>query len=292
MFYTERDYKNDHPYTDLACERRRADTSILGVNYKKELGIVGCWERIRISSEEGARSIGRPMGSYNTLELERMDLLEEEAIADAADEIARELCYMCDLNSVVPERVLVVGLGNAELTPDSIGPAACDKIKATKHIKSFDKSLFEGLECSEIAVIAPGVCSKSGLDAADIIKGVCSVMNPDVIFAVDSIAARSTKRLGTTVQISDTGILPGSGIGNCRAPIDKEHLGVPVIAIGIPTVIDSRMFWLDAGGVQGDTEQSSFGDAMFVSPREISEIVKVGSRIVSEGINQAFGLFF
>ena len=292
MFYTERDYNDEHPYTDLACERRRADTSILGVNYKKELGIVGSWERIRISSDEGAKSIGRPIGSYNTLELERMDLLEEESIADAADEIARELCYMCDLNSVVPERVLVVGLGNAELTPDSVGPTACAGIKATMHIKSFDKSLFESLECSEIAVITPGVCSKSGLDAAEVVKGVCSVMKPDVIFAVDSIAARSTKRLGTTVQISDTGILPGSGIGNCRTPIDKDRLGVPVIAIGIPTVIDSRMFWLDAGGARCDDAPSAAKDAMFVSPREISEIVKVGSRIISEGINQAFGLFF
>ena len=292
MFYTERDYKNDHPYTDLACERRRADTSILGVTYKKELGIVGTWERIRISSDEGAKSIGRPIGSYNTLVLERMDRLEEEAIQDAADEVARELCYMCDLNSVVPERVLVVGLGNADLTPDSIGPETCKNIKATLHIKSFDKELFENLECSEIAVIAPGVSTKSGMDAAEIIKGVCSVLKPDVVFALDSIAARSTKRLGTTIQISDTGILPGSGIGNCKAPIDKESIGVPVIAIGVPTVIDSRMFWLDARGESESKDPRAVADAMFVSPREISEIVQVGSRILSEGINQAFGLFF
>lgn len=292
MFYTERDYKNDHPYTDLACERRRADTSILGVNYKKELGIVGTWERIRISSEEGAKTIGRPMGSYNTLQLDRMDLLEEESIQDAADEVARELCYMCDLNSVVPEKVLVVGLGNAELTPDSVGPETCKGIKATMHIKSFDNELFESLECSEIAVLAPGVSAKSGMDAAEIVKGVCSVLKPDVVFAVDSIAARSTKRLGTTVQISDTGILPGSGIGNCKSPIDKDNIGVPVIAIGVPTVIDSRMFWLDARGEGEAADPHAVADAMFVSPREISEIVKVGSRIVSEGINQAFGLFF
>jgi len=292
MFYTERDYRNDHPYTDLACERRRADTSILGVNYKKELGIVGSWERIRISSDEGAKSIGRPIGSYNTLQLERMDLLEEEAVEDAADEIARELCYMCDLNSVVPEKVLIAGLGNPELTPDSLGPAVCNGIKATMQIKNFDSELFESLECSEIATIAPGVSAKSGLDASDVLRGVCSVMKPDVVFAVDAIAARSSKRLGTTVQISDTGILPGSGIGNCRAPINREALGVPVIAIGIPTVIDSRMFWLDARGSDEPIDKEACGDAMFVSPREISEIIKVGSRIISEGINQAFGLFY
>lgn len=292
MFFTERDYKNDHPYTDLACERRRADTSITGVSYKKELGIVGSWERIRITTDDGAMSIGRPMGAYSSLQLERMDLLEEEAIEDAADEIARELCYMCDLSSVVPERVLVAGLGNAELTPDSIGPEVCKRIKATMQIKSFDKELFESLECSEIATVAPGITAQSGLDAMDIIKGVCSVVKPDVVFAVDAIAARSTKRLGTTVQISDTGILPGSGIGNCRAPINKETVGVPVIAIGVPTVIDSKMFWLDARGEREPIDTSAAGESMFVSPRDISEIVKVGSRIVSDGINQAFGLFF
>lgn len=292
MFYTERDYSKDHPYTDLACERRRADTSILGVDYKKELGIVGTWERIRISSDAGAQSIGRPIGTYNTLHLDRMDLLEEEAIEDAADEVARELCYMCDINSVVPERVLVVGLGNPDLTSDSVGPAACKGIRATSQIKEFDKELFEGLECSVISVISPGVAAQSGLDAADVVKGICSVMKPDVVFAIDAIAARSPKRLGTTVQISDTGILPGSGIGNHRTPIDKEHIGAPVIAIGVPTVIDSRMFWLDARGSEEPAERDACGEAMFVSPREISEIVKVGSRIVSDGINQAFGLFF
>ncbi len=292
MFYTERDYRTDHPYTDLACERRRADTSILGVDYKKELGLVGSWERIRISSDEGARSIGRPIGTYNTLELERMDLLEAEAIDDAADEVARELCYMCDLNSVVPERVLVVGLGNPELTPDSLGPAACRGIKATMQIKSFDPALFDNLECSEIAVVTPGVAARSGFDAAEYIKGICSVMKPDVIFAVDALASRSVSRLGTTVQISDTGILPGSGIGNCRRAIDKESVGSPVIAIGIPTVIDSRMFWLDARGEGAALDDAAPGAAMFVSPREISEIVSVGSRIISDGINQAFGLFY
>ena len=292
MFYTERNYSKDQPYTDLACERRRADTSILGVEYKKELGIVGTWERIRISSEEGAQSIGRPIGSYNTLHLERMDLLEEEAIEDAADEVARELCYMCDINSVVPERVLVVGLGNPELTSDSIGPLACKGVRATGQIKEFDKELFEGLECSVISVVSPGVSAQSGLDAADVVKGICSVIKPDVIFAIDAIAARSPKRLGTTVQISDTGILPGSGIGNHRSPINKEEIGIPIIAIGIPTVIDSRMFWLDARGSTEPREPDACGRAMFVSPREISEIVKIGARIVSDGINQAFGLFF
>lgn len=292
MFFTERNYRDDFPYTDLACERRRADIGLEGVDYKKEKGIIGTWERIKISSKEGARSIGRPIGIYDTLALDRMDVMDLDAIDDAQDEIARELCYMCDVMDIIPEKVLVVGLGNPQLTPDSIGAEAAREVKPTMHIKDFDAELFDGLECSQIAVITPGVNATSGMDAGIAVKGVCEMLNPDVVFAVDALASRSTERLGTTVQISNTGIIPGSGIGNGRIAISRQTMGVPVIAIGIPTVIDSRMFWLDAQG-----ESASRGiakgarESMFVSPKEINEIVKVGARIVGGGINQAFGLF-
>ncbi|MBQ8880284.1 MAG: GPR endopeptidase [Clostridia bacterium] len=292
MFFTERNYRDDYPYTDLACERRRADTSIDGVDYKKEKGIVGIWERIKITSKEGSRSIGRPIGIYDTLGLDRMDMMDNESIDDAQDEIARELCYMCDVMDIVPEKVLVVGLGNPALTPDAVGSETARVVKPTMHIKDFDSELFDGLECSQIAVMTPGVNATSGMDAGISVKGVCEMLEPDVILAVDALASRSTERLGTTVQVSNTGIIPGSGIGNGRIAISRQTMGVPVISIGIPTVIDSRMFWLDA---QGESVSRGIargaGDAMFVSPKEINEIVRVGAKIVGGGINQAFGLF-
>ena len=272
------------PYTDLACERRRADTNLKGVEYKREPGIVGSWERIRITSAEGEVGIGRPKGFYNTLVLDRMDTLEVEAIEDASDEIARELCFMCDVNDILPQRVLVVGLGNPELTPDSIGPKAADLIRATMHIKDIDEEYFETLECSEIAVIAPGVARGSGIDSSVLIKGVCEAIRPNLVVAVDALLAGAVERLGTTVQISDTGIFPGSGIGNHRRKISAETVGSPVISIGIPTVIDSRAFSQDGQG-QG-------GEPMLVSPKEINEIVSVGASIIAEGINRAFGLFY
>lgn len=272
------------PYTDLACERRRADTTLRGVEYKKESGIVGSWERIRITSKEGEESIGRPRGFYNTLRLDRMDTLETEAIEDASDEISRELCFMCDVNDILPERVLVVGLGNSELTPDSIGPKAAARVRATMHIKDFDPKYFEALECSEIAVIAPGVARVSGIDSAVLLRGVCDAIKPNLVICIDALASGAVERLGTTVQISDTGIFPGSGIGNHRRQISKETVGVPVISIGIPTVIDSRMF--------SGQSAPSITEPMFVSPKEINEIVDVGASIVGEGINQAFGLFY
>lgn len=280
------------PYTDLACERRRADTSLAGVDYKRESSLGGEWERIKITSAEGAESIGRPMGIYDTLITDRMDLMDLESIDDAADEVARELCYLCDAGDILPAKVLVVGLGNPELTPDSIGPEAARGVRATMHIRDFDEDFFEELECSEIAVVSPGVAASSGMDAEVAVRGICNIMKPDVVFAIDALASRSPSRLGTTVQISNTGIFPGSGIGNGRRAISRETVGVPVISIGIPTIIDSRMFWYDAAG--GATAQSSSlaREAMFVSPKEINEIVKAGAKIISGGINQAFGLYY
>lgn len=267
--------------SDLACERRRADTSISGVDYRKEITACGVWERIGITSDEGARSIGRPCGHYDTLTLERMDLMDG-GIADAADEIAVELCRLVDGLGVSPERLLVVGLGNGELTPDSIGPKTADGINATLHIKEADAACFSALECSAIAVLCPGVSSKSGMDAAKTVSAVCRAIHPDAVIAIDALSARSPARLGRTIQLSDTGIFPGSGIGNPRGAITKETVGAPVIAIGVPTVIDARR-------LSGDECEFS-GEAMFVSPKEINGIVNAAARIISGGINQAFGI--
>ena len=283
---------NDYPYTDLACERRRAGIEIEGVDYSREQSLVGKWERLRISSELGARSIGRPKGIYDTLELMRMDLLDAEALEDCADEIARELCYMMDMEDVEPERLLVVGLGNPELTPDSVGVTAAGLVKPTLHISERDPELFGELECSRIAVMTPGVASRTGMDSLTSIKGVCDALKPDAVIVIDSLCARSPDRLGTTVQICNTGIRPGSGIGGRRRSLNRESLGAPVIAVGVPTVIDSRMFWLDA---QRGSETISPPDgarrSMFVCPKEIGEITAAAARIIGEGINQAFGLF-
>lgn len=268
--------------SDLACERRRADTSISGVDYRKEITSGGVWERINITSEAGARSIGRPMGQYDTLTLERMDLMDGGGLADATEEVAVELCRLVDGLGVSPERLLVVGLGNIELTPDSVGPKSADGINATLHIREADIACFSALECSAIAVLCPGVSAKSGMDAAKTVSAVCRTIRPDAVIAIDALSARSPSRLGRTIQLSDTGIFPGSGIGNPRGAITKETVGAPVIAIGVPTVIDARR-------LSGD-ECDLRGEAMFVSPKEINGIVNAAARIISGGINQAFGI--
>ena len=269
--------------SDLACERRRADTSLSGVSYRKEFTAGGVWERIRITDSEGEESIGRPRGSYDTLTVERMDLLDAEELEDASEEIARELCRLVEGAAASPDRILIVGLGNRELTPDSVGPRSVELVNATMQVKEYDPLTFASLNCSEIAVLSPGVSSESGLDAAALVRSVCDMILPDAVIAVDSLAARSSARLGRTVQLSDTGIFPGSGIGNPRGEITKKTVGLPVIAIGVPTVIDARL-------LVGESSEMLSGEAMFVSPKEINGIVKSAARIISGGINQAFGI--
>ncbi len=274
--------------SDLACERRRADTDIAGVEFKKEISCGFLWERIEITSESGAHSIGRPCGTYDTLNLPRMDTMDDEGIEDAANEVAKELCTLLDKRSIYPERLLIVGLGNAELTPDMIGPLTAKGVNATMHIRNFDEETFDALECSEIAVLETGVTANSGMEAADLVIGVCDRIEPDAVLAIDALASSSADRLGTTIQISDTGIFPGGGIGNRRHPINERILGIPVIAIGVPTVVDSRVF-LHGEGVNGNSKAKS-REGVFVCPQQIDGIVHAASKIISTGINQAFGV--
>lgn len=283
-YFCERDNSDKFPYTDLACERHRADLKIDGVSFKKEVSRGGIWERIVITSKEGEKSIGRPLGTYDTLYTSRFDILDSDSILDTEEEIARELCYLCDKNKVTPERILVVGLGNGNLTPDSVGTIAAKEVRATMHIKAFDKEYFDGLECSEIAVCAPGVTSQSGLDASVILGGICKSINPDLIILIDALVSSSHERLGATFQLCDTGIAPGSGLGNSRARLDKQSLGATTISIGVPTVIDARV-------LAGEGTAPQIPKGMFVSPKEITEICQISGKIIGNAINQAFGLF-
>lgn len=289
-YYTERDYKGNFPYTDLAAERRRADVELEGVDYRREGGIIGEWERIKITTKKGAESIGRPIGIYDTLNIGRMDLLDSESIMDACDEVGRELCYIFDASDIFPERILVAGLGNPSLTPDSLGCECAKIVKPTLHIRDMNRELFEDLNCAEIAVCTPGVAASSGMDAAVTIRGLCEALGPDAVIVIDALASRAVERLGTTVQICNTGVAPGSGLGNPRQEISIDTVGVPVIAVGVPTIIDSRMFYYNPNNEKRPLHPESY-PSMFVSPKEINEIVDAAALIIGGGINQAFGIY-
>ena len=272
-------------YTDLAIERRRADTNAAGIEYKTSECEGGFWECVRVYSEEGARSIDRPIGNYDTLNTGKMELLSEDGILDATEAVAKKLCERVDGVGAFADRLLIVGLGNRNLTPDSIGPRTTELINATLHIAAHEPELFSAFECAKVAVCSPGVMSKSGMEASDVIMGICERISPDAVIAIDSLAARSPSRLGSTIQISDTGIFPGSGIGNRRSPINQKTTGIPVIAIGIPTVINARALTGSFSGSENEIPHD-----MFVSQREIDEIVEIGAKIISESINRAFGI--
>ena len=282
-YFVDGSYKGDLPYTDLAIERRRADSVIPGIEYWEEKRHKLHWERVKISTKTGADSIGRPIGIYDTISCERFDRLDNRQVEEMKDEMARELCCIFEECEIFPGRILVAGLGNPDLTPDSLGAKTTSAVRSTMHIKDCDRKLFTSLNCAEIASVIPDVASNSGLDAAVVIKGICDLILPDAVIAIDALATREIKRLGCNIQISSSGISPGSGLGNCRTALCHQTVGVPVFAIGVPTVIDARSLIHN---------QTLNGEPMFVSPKEIGEIVSVSASIISEGINRAFGILY
>ena len=275
---------DDMIYTDLACERRRADLKIGGIEYRKERNINGTWERIRIKSEGGARAMGRPMGYYDSLHTTRLDRVDYEEIMGLTEELAGELCEMVERVGAVGTNVLVVGLGNQGLTPDATGPECADRIRPTRHIAECDEGLFSTLGCARLSVLKPGVESKSGISSSLVVEGIAREIKPDLVIAIDSLMARGRERLGSTIQISSTGIAPGSGIGKSKNEISERTLGVPVIAIGVPTVIDSRSLCDESTDKKG-------GEGLMMSPKEIGEIVKNAAEIIGGAINLSFGIF-
>ena len=284
-YFFDKKEKDAVKYTDLAVERRRADVTISGIEYKSYESEGVIWEYVRVFSEDGAKSIGKPMGNYYTLNTGRLDLIDETEIWDIAEEIAKKLCEIFDALSILPGRILVVGLGNRNLTPDSLGPKSAGEVKPTLHISRFDNDMFEALECSEIAVFTPDVSAHSGLDSTESVISICENIMPDAVIAIDAITTLSKDRLGSTFQLCDTGISQGSGIGNSRLDINEDAIGIPVISIGVPTVIDSRAF-----AKEETSRTRANDDGMLVAPKEIDEITSIASKIIGIAINQAFGI--
>ena len=274
-------------YSDLACERRRADTAVCGVEYSKNQTASGSWERIRITTPEGEKSIGRPIGIYNTLHLERIDKIDISHIDTVINELAAEIKSIVKHMKTPCNRILTVGLGNSKLTPDSLGVECADEVNATMHIKAENEEVFKRLKCAEIAVIKPGVCAESGMDAVHSVRGICKSISADLVIAIDALAAGAKERLGSTIQLSNTGIHPGSGIGAQKQAMNQGTLSVPVLSIGVPTVINSRMFESDKS--LPDDEVGA-DDDLFVCPKDINRIIAVAARIIGGAINRAFGV--
>ncbi|MCI9149478.1 MAG: GPR endopeptidase [Lachnospiraceae bacterium] len=307
--------------TDLALETsekfKEDNVEIKGVRLTEEESENGEIKitRVVIETENGAKAMGKPKGTYVTLEAPGMSEQDEDYHREISEQLARVLDELLPQKEG-PLSILVVGLGNREVTPDALGPRVVDNMMITRHIiKEFGKYVFGQAGTNQISSIVPGVMAQTGMESLEIVKGIIDETSPDCIIAVDALAARSTRRLGRTIQITDTGINPGSGVGNHRHGLNRESAGIPVIAIGIPTVVDAATIVSDTmeslieamnqssqlkslGGTLGtldDAEQhelvrellSPALNTMFVTPKDIDESIKRLSFTVSEGLNIA-----
>lgn len=292
-------------HTDLALETKEKfeedNVEIRGVeiqeDYDNEKDIRTTV--VKIKTENGARAMGRPQGIYITLEAPNMSVPDE----DYHKEISRELSR--HLKALLPKKedmkVLVVGLGNRDITPDALGPDVVANLRITRHIINEYGAQGMGEEhVHSVSGLAPGVMAQTGMETMEIIRGVIEETRPDVIVAIDALAARSLRRLNRTIQITDTGINPGSGVGNHRTGLNKETLGVRVIGIGVPTVVDGATIVHDAMShlldALEEAEKKEFLEemiapslhSMFVTPKDVDDTIKRLAYTISEGLNMTF----
>ena len=312
--------------TDLALEEKERFESdqvevqgvVLEEEYDKEREIRVT--TVRIETENGAKTMGKPVGTYLTIEAPNLSSPDEGIHREVSEELAKYLTEV--MEKIIPEnehdkKVLVIGLGNRQATPDALGPYVADNLNVTRHIvKEYGKyAALEEMNCV-VSAIVPGVMAQTGMETAEIIKGVVRETKPDLLIVIDALAARNSRRLNRTIQIADTGINPGSGVGNYRNAITKETIGVPVIAIGVPTVVDAVTIVSDTmenllsaletseslkgvGLVLGGYSEAEKYElikeliapnlnSMFMTPKDIDETVKRLSYTISEGLNLAF----
>ena len=304
--------------TDLAIEASLLDTGdndslpngVEFEGYKTDYVSVS---HIRITDDNGERAIGKPKGNYVTLEVPGLRENVSGAFGDAEKVLSDELKKLIDIKPGCT--IMVVGLGNRFVTPDALGPKVIDKLLVTRHLYGvLPDEITDSM--NSLCAVAPGVLGITGMETGEIIKGISDKIKPDTIIAIDALASRKTSRISTTFQIADTGIIPGSGIGNGRKALNHETLGVPVIAIGVPTVIEAAAVANDAielliESVRANCDEDSpltkaimtfdnenrynlisevlspaTGD-MIVTPKEVDSIIDEVSGVIAQSINEA-----
>ncbi len=275
--------------TDLALERKEyIDKHDLDgiISHKKTVDGISV-DTITVTNETGEKTLDKPIGTYITV--------ETVPFTKNSDLLSPSLYVLRDeLKSLLPKEkgcVLVAGLGNEDITPDALGPRCISLLFATRHIPDeFAKEIgFSSLR--SVAGIVPGVLGKTGMESSEIISGIVKKIKPCAVIVIDALASRNTERLGRTVQLCNTGISPGSGVGNHRKKIDRETLGVPVIAIGVPTVVDGRTLAFDilekAGVSEEQINKAELKDTMMVTPKEIDSLIERASRLIAMAVNTA-----
>lgn len=308
--------------TDLALEEKERfesdNVEIQGVVLEEEYD-EQCEMRItrvKVETENGAKVMGKPVGKYLTLEAPNLAVPDEDYHREISLKLAEYLKELIGKEILEQEElsILVIGLGNREVTPDALGPYAAEQVCVTRHIvKEYGKYAMGMERVKSVSAVVPGVMGQTGMESQEIVKGIVKETGPDLVIAVDALAARNSRRLNRTIQIADTGIHPGSGVGNHRNGLTRETLGIPVIAIGVPTVVDAATIVNDTmenfiEALESSKMLKGVGDVlktysnaekyemvkelisphlngMFVTPKDEDEMVKQISYTISEALN-------
>ena len=305
--------------TDLALERRdlyrkanNVANEIKGLETEEEqLGENIKVTRVKVLNEEGEQAIGKKQGNYITIDIKDLKIAGEEDIQKASEAVTKELKTLIG-NLIQPqEDILVVGLGNLYVTPDALGPKVIQDIDITRHLLTYMPEVLEQ-GTRPVSAVSPGVLGTTGIETVEILKGIVDNVHPKLIIVIDALASRSIERISSTVQIADTGIVPGAGVGNQRKELTVSTLGIPVIAIGVPTVVEAATIAADSLNLfiqklQEEAHSNEFLNQLqeedkyqmikevlqpadynfIVTPKEIDDLIENMSSVVARGINFA-----
>lgn len=305
--------------TDMADERRdiykkanKLEGDIPGIETIEKISNENIKSSVvKIINEEGEKAIGKPIGTYVTVDIKNLRLADDDEIENASNIISEELASIVDEKIGKQDEILVVGLGNQFVTPDALGPKVSQEIEVTRHLLKYaPECVIKGAR--SVCTIATGVLGTTGIETFEIIKGVVDNIKPKLIIVIDSLASKSIERISSTIQISDTGIVPGAGVGNTRKELSKNTLGVPVIAIGVPMVVDVATITNDCldifiENLQSQAKSNDYLNNlknqdnyeeiktalnprdynMIVTPKEVDDLIENMKNIVAKSINYA-----
>lgn len=282
--------------TDLAAESAVIENKqeLNGIEVEEQTLDFGKALNIKIISDEGKELLGKDIGTYVTISFDNILNMSNDTTNKISHYLSETIKRLTN-STPPPSTVLVAGLGNRYITPDAIGPLSVKGITVTRHIEALDKQLFTSLKMQNLSAISPGVIGQTGIETFEIIKGAVNNVNPDLLIVIDALASKSVDRLASTIQVCDTGISPGSGIGNNNKEINKNSVGIPVIAIGVPTMVSSSTLVCDALEKAGINDINDDlvkvlenGRSFFVTLNESDVVVNLLADIISNAINLAF----
>ena len=305
--------------TDLALERR--DIYNKANNIEKDIDGIEAEEeyiddnitisRVKVTNEKGEEAIGKKKGNYITIDVKNLKIASEEEIQKTSEVVTSELKKLIEEHITEKDSILVVGLGNIYVTPDSLGPKVINEVDITRHLLEYMPEVLDE-STREVSAISPGVLGTTGIETMEILKGIIDNVKPKLVIIIDALASRNIERISSSVQIADTGIVPGAGVGNARKELTEDNLGVPVIAMGIPTVVEAATIAADSltlfiNKAQENGESNDFLNKLqeedkykiikeilapeeynfIVTPKEIDNLIEKMKDIVARGINFA-----